>query len=662
MNIPFLQDATFTGLISTKNDGTSENWKEVYTLVQEESGSWIPNIQSLTYTPSSYNLAISDSNSVNLSSILVSPNTQAVFQSVSAKEPIISPEPYKRNLFSRVLTNDTVVYRGAQVLNSWSRAENGLYYHPLNYYNTETSAITSINANFGLSYNFTGQFTYILSGNNTIKNDNFDFDLISNIQYVDSSNSFLIGQGLGYNSIPSSIINTILSSGDQYYIGGNINYFNDGLTPRSLARINSNGSQDYTFFETATGANKGFITGNFSTPNIYTLKKDNNNKILVGGNFDFYNLLPIAKKIARLNANGSLDATLSAVAYDVGFNNNVLSIEPLFDGKILVGGTFTAYNSQPHRGLIRLNYDGSIDTSLSAVAGSSRFFDPFGNPGEVWQTLIEPDNKMVIGGYFARYNSQTYLSFVRLNYDGSVDTSLSAVAGSNRFSYPSNIWSLIKGLKNSYMLGGSFSLYNNQSHTRFIRLNYDGSVDTSLSAVTGSSRFDSSVFDIVLQPDNKILVGGDFMAYNSQAHGRIIRLNYDGSVDTFFITGTGFNGGVRKILLLNNGKILVGGGFSAYNGEPVKGLALLNSDGTLDTSSQSQFLERIKYKVTSNPGDASIVTSVQNPIYEQFDALFVPTVQDGKICIGSVQPISFGTLDYTLVSNYGSGTVGFGTS
>jgi len=84
MNIPFLQDATFTGVISTKDYGTSENWKEVYTLVQEESGSWIPNIQSLTYTPSSYNLAISDSNSVNLSSIIVSPSANAIFQSLSA--------------------------------------------------------------------------------------------------------------------------------------------------------------------------------------------------------------------------------------------------------------------------------------------------------------------------------------------------------------------------------------------------------------------------------------------------------------------------------------------------------------------------------------------------------------------------------------------------
>ena len=144
-------------------------------------------------------------------------NNSLVIESLSARKSINFPEPYRRNLFSRVLTNDTVVYRGAQVLNSWSRAANGLYYHPLNYYNTDISAITSIDANFGLSYNFSSQFTYILSANNTIKNDNFDFDLISNIQYVDSGKSFLIGQGIGYNF---TSINDILSSGNQFYIGG----------------------------------------------------------------------------------------------------------------------------------------------------------------------------------------------------------------------------------------------------------------------------------------------------------------------------------------------------------------------------------------------------------------------------------------------------------
>ena len=588
-------------------------------------------------------------------------NNSLVIESLSARKSINFPEPYRRNLFSRVLTNDTVVYRGAQVLNSWSRAANGLYYHPLNYYNTDISAITSIDANFGLSYNFSSQFTYILSANNTIKNDNFDFDLISNIQYVDSGKSFLIGQGIGYNF--TSPISDILSSGNQFYIGGGFNYFNDGIAPRGIARINSNGSQDYTFSKTITGTSIGFNIITYSTQ-VNTLNIDNNNKILVGGGFSHYNNLPIGTNLARLNADGSLDATLSAAAYAVGFNSQhqVHNIVPLSDGKILVGGAFSTYNSETHRGFIRLNNDGSIDTSLSAVAGNNRFIALFGGNGAVLQTLIEPDNKMVIGGYFVTYNSQTYNNFVRLNYDGSVDTSLSAVAGTSRFNMPAYMYSIVKGLNNSYMLGGEFTAYNSQSHNRFIRLNYDGSIDASLSAVAGGSRFNNPVYSIALQSDNKILVGGDFTTYNSASHLGIIRLNYDGSVDASFVTGTGFGVGVRKILLLNNGKILVGGVFTTYNGEPVRGIALLNSDGTLDTSSQNQFMERIKYKVSANPAATTIASNLANPIFGQFDDLFVPTVQDGKICIGSVQPITFGTLDYTLVSNYGSGTVGFGSS
>jgi uncharacterized delta-60 repeat protein len=580
----------------------------------------------------------------------------AKFATKDSVEPLLNtfPEPYRRNLFSRVLTNDTVVYRGIQILNNWSRAENGLYYHPLHYYNTETSEVTSINANFGLSYNFTGQFTYILSGNNTIKNNNFDFDLISNIQYVDSSKSFLIGQGLGYNTSTNTIYD-ILSSGNQYYIGGSINYFNDGITPRNFARINSNGSQDYTFFDAVTGSDKGISSY------ILTIKKDND-KILVGGGLNSHNNKTLLSNFVRLNADGSLDATLSAVAYNSMFNNVVRDIVPLSDGKILVGGDFTQYNSLWHRGLTRLNNDGSIDTSFSGVAGNDRFFGAFGNPGYIYQTLVEPDNKMVIGGYYIQYNSQTHLNFIRLNNDGSIDTSLSAVAGNSRFPFPSYVYSIIKGLNNSYIVGGFFTMYDNQTHNGFIRLNYDGSIDTSLSAVAGNNRFNNYVTSIILQPDNKILVAGQFTQYNNQTRNRIVRLNYDGSVDTSFVTGTGFDSTVRKILLLNNGKILVGGEFDSYNQEPVKRIALLNSDGTLDTSSQNRFMDLIKYKVAATPGATSFNFSLLNPIYEQFDNLFMPTVQDGKICIGSVQPITFGTLDYTLVSNYGSGTIGFGTS
>ncbi len=57
-----------------------------------------------------------------------------------------------------------------------------------------------------------------------------------------------------------------------------------------------------------------------------------------------------------------------------------------------------------------------------------------------------------------------------------------------------------------------------------------------------------------------------------------------GDLDPTFQTGAGANGTVTTILPLNSGKILIAGSFSSYDGIGRKGVAILNEDGSLDTS------------------------------------------------------------------------------
>ena len=71
--------------------------------------------------------------------------------------------------------------------------------------------------------------------------------------------------------------------------------------------------------------------------------------------------------------------------------------------------------------------------------------------------------------------------------------------------------------------------------------------------------FDNTVRVIDIQPDGKILVGGDFTKYNGTSRNRIVRLNSNGSIDTSFNIGTGFNDDVWTIDIQPDGKILVGG-------------------------------------------------------------------------------------------------------
>ena len=78
--------------------------------------------------------------------------------------------------------------------------------------------------------------------------------------------------------------------------------------------------------------------------------------------------------------------------------------------------------------------------------------------------------------------------------------------------------------------------------------------------------FNNTINTIAIQSDGKILVGGSFTSYNGVSANRMIRLNSDGSVDESFDIGIGFNAIVYSIAIQSDGKILVGGLFSSYNG------------------------------------------------------------------------------------------------
>jgi len=72
------------------------------------------------------------------------------------------------------------------------------------------------------------------------------------------------------------------------------------------------------------------------------------------------------------------------------------------------------------------------------------------------------------------------------------------------------------------------------------RLNSNGSLDPSFDFGTGvSGGALTGVYALTTQPDGKILVGGDFTAINGTNATRIARLNPDGGVDNTFNAGTG---------------------------------------------------------------------------------------------------------------------------
>ena len=126
------------------------------------------------------------------------------------------------------------------------------------------------------------------------------------------------------------------------------------------------------------------------------------------------------------------------------------------------------------------------------------------------------------------------------------------------------------------LVGGNFTMMGGVPRTYIARLNNDGTLDPSF--IPSAS---SNVTCVAVQADGKILVGGLFTTVNGNARNRIARLNADGSLDPGFNPDA--NSFVRSLAVQGDGKILLGGYFTAVGGVPRNYLARLNADGTLDT-------------------------------------------------------------------------------
>jgi hypothetical protein len=142
--------------------------------------------------------------------------------------------------------------------------------------------------------------------------------------------------------------------------------------------------------------------------------------------------------------------------------------------------------------------------------------------------------------------------------------------------------SLQKGEK--FIVGGSFTSFNGTTANRIVRLDYNFTKDSSFNTGAGAGQgFNGAVSFISPEIDDngRIIVGGSFTFYRGTTANRIIRLNSDGSVDSSFNSGTGFgNGEVRSVSLQTDGKIIVGGSFTTYKDIESMFIIRLNTDGS----------------------------------------------------------------------------------
>jgi uncharacterized delta-60 repeat protein len=310
---------------------------------------------------------------------------------------------------------------------------------------------------------------------------------------------------------------------------------------------------------------EGFNIGDGFNDTVYPIALQPDGKILVGGFFTSFDGDYSNSRLVRLNADGTLDT-----GFDIGdgFNSDVSSIVLQPDGGILVGGDFTEFDGNTANFLVRLNADGSIDTGFGIGTGFNDM---------VLSIVLQPDGGILVGGDFTEFDGFPANRLVRLNPDGTRDSGFDIGTGFNI-----EVYSIVLQPDGGILVGGRFTSFDGDySNGRLVRLNADGTLDSGFDIGDG---FNGEVFSIAVQPDGGILVGGGFTEFDGNSANRLARLNPGGTLDTGFGIGDGFNDIVFSIALQPDGGILAGGFFTSFDGDYSNSRSVrLNADGTLDT-------------------------------------------------------------------------------
>jgi uncharacterized delta-60 repeat protein len=173
-----------------------------------------------------------------------------------------------------------------------------------------------------------------------------------------------------------------------------------GVPRSSLARLNANGTLDSSFNPVLAGNVLIYIN---------TLALDSQRNILVGGLFQSVNGKP-QTNFVRLTAEGATETTFNLRG---GVSGLVTRAVPLPDGKVLISGLFTMIGNQTANKIARLNANGSIDRTFNVSPAPDN---------DINDLLVLNDGRIWLAGAFTRAGASANRYLTLLRKSGAVDT------------------------------------------------------------------------------------------------------------------------------------------------------------------------------------------------------------------------------------------------
>lgn len=323
-----------------------------------------------------------------------------------------------------------------------------------------------------------------------------------------------------------------------------------------------------------------------------------------------------SKAVILLDGNLNYDFTWNGNDTGAGNSGTPYTTAQMPDGKIVVGGNVDSFNGTSSQKIYRINTNGTIDSGFTAGGKLN---------GTVTDMVPLPDGKLVVIGGFSTYNTSTSAPGIcRLNTDGTFDSAFNGV-GSGFNGTPHSIVRLSTG---EFIVAGDFSQYNGQSVGRIVKLSSTGTIDSTFQTNSGTGLGGGSYGGstrVKLAYDDKVYVTGWFTSYNGTSRNLPPRINTNGTLDTTFVNYTGYDlnsYGSVQIEPLPNGKVLYGGLDASLTYGNWK-TSLINEDGSLNINLSTQDLALMvaksntefvmlglsSWKGTSVPGIAVVNTA-----------------------------------------------------
>lgn len=276
------------------------------------------------------------------------------------------------------------------------------------------------------------------------------------------------------------------------------------------------------------------------------------------------------------------------------FLNSAESIALQSDNKIITG---SGGYSDIYGEFIRTNSDGSLDTSFGTNgnfridSNSTSIIQPNSNYRMI-DIAVQNDDKIVSVGF--SYSTESTCCVSRINANGGLDTTFNGTGFLElSFAPGASRGNCLKILNNGKILiGGKCGI--NEEYFSLIRLNSNGSLDTTfgtLGKVLTLMNNQCLPYSIALQADGKIVMGGYVLNNPFNNDYALVRYLSNGSLDTNFgnngkviTTLSNYGDVIHKVLIQNNGSILVVGNASELSGDSRISMARYLSTGILDTT------------------------------------------------------------------------------